>query len=466
MIAAALLGSIVSQPGWSDTQCTVAKALGCYVDTGADRILAHTVSHDILLTQEACAALVAAALPNSKDIDTVVVGVEFGKECYWDVQIPTSAVKKDESECSMPCAGNASETCGGDYRIEVFTASCTPTPPQPPTPPPALPTEGPCDILVAAGNPCVAAHSTIRALYKEYDGPLYNLTRQKAGSSANESLDIGVLSAGGFANAKAQDAFCADTTFCIISNVYDQSPQKNHLGQRHKLVDAMTHQVTVGPQRLPVYGMWFEPGYGYHVDNTTGIATGNDPESIYAVMSGKHFNDGCCFDYGNSETDDTDDGCGTMEAIYFGNAHWHGNGGAGTGPWAGADLEQGMYYGGGAVTKVNNQSKTLDHYFVSLSLKGRTDGFTLKGGDATTGALETMYDGSRPDAKLAGSCKFGSDTYQPMRKEGAIILATGGDQSNRAQGNFYEGFMATGYASDATDAAIQANIIAVGYRTL
>ena len=105
MIAAALLGSIVSQPGWSDTQCTVAKALGCYVDSGADRILAHTVSHDILLTQEACAALVAAALPNSKDIDTVVVGVEFGKECYWDVQIPTSAVKKDESECSMPCAG-------------------------------------------------------------------------------------------------------------------------------------------------------------------------------------------------------------------------------------------------------------------------------------------------------------------------------------------------------------------------
>lgn len=53
--------------------------------------------------------------------------------------------------------------------------------------------------------------------------------------------------------------------------------------------------------------------------------------------------------------------------------------------------------------------------------------------------------------------------YQPMRKEGAIILATGGDNSNGAQGNFYEGFMATGYASDATDAAVQANIIAAGY---
>jgi hypothetical protein len=29
-----------------------------------------------------------------------------------------------------------------------------------------------------------------------------------------------------------------------------------------------------------------------------------------------------------------------------------------------------------------------------------------------------------------------------------------------------EGFMATGYASDATDTKIQANIVSVGYKTL
>ena len=52
---------------------------------------------------------------------------------------------------------------------------------------------------------------------------------------------------------------------------------------------------TIGTGKTPVYGMWFDPGFGYHVDNTTGVATGNDPESIYAVMSGKHFNGGCCF---------------------------------------------------------------------------------------------------------------------------------------------------------------------------
>ena len=150
-------------------------------------------------------------------------------------------------------------------------------------------------------------------------------------------------------------------------------------------------------------------------------------------------NGGCCFDYGNSETDDTDDGCGTMEAIYFGNGHWHGNTGAGsTGPWIGADLEQGMYYGGGNLTQKNEQSKPLPHPFVTAFLRGRTDGFVLKGGNANFGNLTTMYDGPRPDAKIAGTCGM-SGTYQPMRKQGAIILATGGDQSNSAMGKFYEG---------------------------
>merc|ERR1712039_9708 len=142
-----------------------------------------------------------------------------------------------------------------------------------------------------------------------------------------------------------------------------------------------------------------------------------------------------------------------------------GNRGQGTGPWLGADLEAGMYYGGGERTKVNEQNTPLTSDFVSLSLKGRTDGFTLKGGDATQGTLKTMYDGPRPNKTIAADCgdKY---HYQPMRKQGAIILATGGDNSNGAEGNFYEGFMATGYATDATDAAIQANIIAVGYKTL
>ena len=153
-----------------------------------------------------------------------------------------------------------------------------------------------------------------------------------------------------------------------------------------------------------------------------------------------------------------------MEAIYFGNAHWQGNSGLGEGPWVGADLEAGMYYGGANQTKVNNASTPLPYEFVSLYLRGRTDGFVLKGGDATRGALKTMWDGPRPYCAIAGTCqRHGNHTYQPMNKKGAIILGTGGDNSNGAMGKFMEGYMVTGVTTDATDDAIQANIVSVGY---
>ena len=32
-----------------------------------------------------------------------------------------------------------------------------------------------CDIYAGSGTPCVAAHSTVRALYAAYNGPLYQV---------------------------------------------------------------------------------------------------------------------------------------------------------------------------------------------------------------------------------------------------------------------------------------------------
>merc|ERR1711998_140643 len=122
---------------------------------------------------------------------------------------------------------------------------------------PLFSAQGPCDILDAAGNNCVAAHSTVRALYAAYDGPLYNVTRSSDGKSTN----VGVLKAGGFANIATHEAFCSKLD-CVISNVFDQSPNGNHLGQRHKLVNASQHKITVAGG-TEVYGMWFDPGFGY-----------------------------------------------------------------------------------------------------------------------------------------------------------------------------------------------------------
>jgi hypothetical protein len=60
------------------------------------------------------------------------------------------------------------------------------------------------------------------------------------------------------------------------------------------------------------------------------------------------------------------------------------------------------------MTQKNPGSLPLTTDFVSLTLKGRTDGFDLKGGDATQGKQMTMYSGPRPDRTIAGTCGGGN----------------------------------------------------------
>src|SRR6201986_4533961 len=82
----------------------------------------------------------------------------------------------------------------------------------------------PCDIYGSAGTPCVAAYSTVRALYSAYNGPLYQVRRASDGATA----DVGLLAAGGYANASEEGVFCAHTT-CVSTKLYDQSPEHNDL---------------------------------------------------------------------------------------------------------------------------------------------------------------------------------------------------------------------------------------------
>src|SRR5205814_2777909 len=80
--------------------------------------------------------------------------------------------------------------------------------------------------------------------------------------------------------------------------------------------------------------------------------------------------------------------------------------------------------------------------------------WTSMGGDSQRGNLQVMFDGKRVNA-----------SYDPMRKQGAILLGNGGDNSVGSQGTFYEGAMTAGgtFPSDATDQQIQANVVAAKY---
>ncbi|KAI1360449.1 carbohydrate-binding module family 42 protein [Xylaria arbuscula] len=322
----------------------------------------------------------------------------------------------------------------------------------------AMVAAGPCDIYASGGTPCVAAHSTTRALYNNYSGSLYQLLR----GSDNATTDVRPSSAGGIANSATQDNFCNGST-CLISIIYDQSGRGNHLTQAPPggaasgpnvngydyLAGALGAPVSLNGQK--VYGVFSSPMTGYRNNKPSGTATGDGAEGMYAIFDGTHYNTGCCFDYGNAETNSLDTGNGHMEALYFGTGDGSGRGtGSGSGPWIMADLENGLFTG---YDPINNPANpTINHRFITATLKGKPGQWAIRGGDATTGSLNTLYSGVRP-----------ANGYDPMSKEGAIILGIGGDNSNRAQGTFYEGVMTSGYPSDDTENAVQANIIAAKY---
>ena len=55
--------------------------------------------------------------------------------------------------------------------------------------------------------------------------------------------------------------------------------------------------------------------------------------------------------------------------------------------------------------------------------------------------LETPYEGPRP----AGG-------YEAMKKEGAVVLGIGGDNSHTGEGSFFEGSISSGCPNDASEA--------------
>ena len=310
----------------------------------------------------------------------------------------------------------------------------------------------PCDIYAAGGTPCVAAYSTVRALYRTYRGPLYQVTRASDGKTA----DIGVLETGGYADAAAQNSFCAGTV-CTITRIYDQSPDHNDLGvgpiggnggpDAAAIANALP--VTVGGHQ--VYGVSVQAGVGYRNDVTRGVPVGSQPQGAYMVTSGTHVDALCCFDFGNAETSGTDNGNGHMDAINFGTECWF-TPCTGSGPWDQADMENGLFAGGNGSDPGNRGNSST---FVTAMLKNNgTTTYAIKDANAQSGSLTTEYNGPLPD--IGG--------YTPMHQEGAVILGTGGDNSNESDGSFFEGVITAGYPSDAADAAVQANIVAVGYQ--
>ena len=198
--------------------------------------------------------------------------------------------------------------------------------------PPARP-QGPCDIYAADAAPCVAAHSTTRALYAPYNGPLYQVLRQSDG----KTLDIGVVSqhVTGARSRRLRRRGRA-------GRVLRQHLLLDHDALRPVPQAQRPHPGAARRLQRPGHGRLQQPadrrhgadhdhrpqglrrvhraGHGPAQNDAKGTAVDDQAEGQYWVINGRHYNSGCCFDYGNAEIDSRDDGNGTMETTYYGNA--------------------------------------------------------------------------------------------------------------------------------------------------
>ena len=126
------------------------------------------------------------------------------------------------------------------------------------------------------------------------------------------------------------------------------------------------------------------------------------------------------FDYGNAENVTTAGNAGpmkdgTMEAVYFGSGYAPHGKGSGSGPWIGADMENGIYEGASNQASVPSL-KPSD--FVVGFVKGKPGNhYEIKSGNPQAGsALHAQYAGPRPKG-CACSTAPPSHSSPPTPKE-------------------------------------------------
>lgn len=95
---------------------------GCYIDTSSpSRLLPSLTSSSNSMTPALCKS---TCLANNYPW----YGLEYANECYCATNLPTSAREASSaSECSSPCSGDSTFTCGGVWRLSVYGPS-TPAP--------------------------------------------------------------------------------------------------------------------------------------------------------------------------------------------------------------------------------------------------------------------------------------------------------------------------------------------------
>ncbi|XP_021341979.1 uncharacterized protein in LEU2 3'region-like [Mizuhopecten yessoensis] len=91
--------------------------LGCFIDN-ADRLIKENRYHDSQLTTDQC-------IQYCFQHGNILAGTQFSTHCFCGNDIDMTQLTTDDA-CSQACGGNQSETCGGTWRMSVYSID-TPT---------------------------------------------------------------------------------------------------------------------------------------------------------------------------------------------------------------------------------------------------------------------------------------------------------------------------------------------------
>eukprot|EP00026_Physarum_polycephalum_P005850 Phypoly_transcript_05889.p1 GENE.Phypoly_transcript_05889~~Phypoly_transcript_05889.p1 ORF type:complete len:562 (+),score=58.97 Phypoly_transcript_05889:161-1846(+) len=91
---------------------------GCFIDSGTSRDLPTQIYVSSASTVEYCRAACGNA-------GYAYAGLQYGQECWCGNQYGSNG-QAPQSDCSIPCAGDPTETCGNGYRNSIFTSTTSP----------------------------------------------------------------------------------------------------------------------------------------------------------------------------------------------------------------------------------------------------------------------------------------------------------------------------------------------------
>ncbi|KAF2808095.1 WSC-domain-containing protein [Mytilinidion resinicola] len=215
-------------------------ALGCYNETHDRRALASDSTSGEANTLESCAQYCSSYR---------YFGVEYSSECYCDNNICSLSIKQNTDDgCSMPCAGDSTETCGGPDFLNIYYSNKTipitsPTPPSSSTSPTATPTS---PIVVPSAGPYTSI-----GCYNEIPGRALTLN-----SAANTSMTVELCA-----------AFCFPTAFfgveysteCYCGTAIPPSSTPTTDGRCHMPCANNSAEICGGPNGLNMYQLQLNP---------------------------------------------------------------------------------------------------------------------------------------------------------------------------------------------------------------